>query len=116
MEAQGNDRTGDGGPRIEDLVASYVDRLNGGERLTPEQILAGEPDLGPEILEHLKVLLDADVEPDGLVSARTFGDYTLRREIGRGGMGVVYDAWQNSMNRQVALKVLPRASRRIRRR
>jgi hypothetical protein len=40
METQGSDRTGDGGLRIEDLVASYVDRLNGGERLTPEQILA----------------------------------------------------------------------------
>ena len=43
------------------------------------------------------------------VSPGTLGDYTLRRQIGRGGMGVVYEAWQNSMNRQVALKVLPKA-------
>ena len=38
---------------------------------------------------------------------RTLGDYTLRRQIGRGGMGVVYEAWQDSMDRRVALKVLP---------
>ena len=45
-----------------------------------------------------------DQEPLG-----TLGDYTLRRQIGRGGMGVVYDAWENSMDRQVALMVLPSA-------
>jgi eukaryotic-like serine/threonine-protein kinase len=41
-----------------------------------------------------------------LPKAQQLGDFVLVREIGRGGMGVVFEARQLSLNRKVALKVL----------
>jgi len=49
---------------------------------------------------------DSSVIPDAFVDGQEFGKYTLLREIGRGGMGVVYLARQSDLDRMVAVKMI----------
>ena len=42
-----------------------------------------------------------------LTPGATLGPYTIRAELGHGGMGVVYTAQDPRLDRQVAIKVLP---------
>jgi serine/threonine protein kinase len=50
---------------------------------------------------------DSPAEPPSAIG-RCIGEYKLLTELGRGAMGIVYRAWQPSLNREVAIKVQPR--------
>lgn len=94
---------------LDRLVADYADRRARGEAVGREEYYRKHPELR-ESLEPCFDMMDMGLEPgQGLASLSAgvvLGDFTIIRELGRGGMGVVYLAEQAGLKRRVALKVL----------
>src|SRR6516165_4693020 len=109
---------------LDRLVEEFAGRLRRGEQPS----LKDYTDRYPELADEIRALFPAMVQVEQVkeicydwdeAETRTpplsqVGDYRIIREIGHGGMGVVYQAEQVSLGRRVALKVLPRPAARDR--
>ncbi|QDS94694.1 Serine/threonine-protein kinase PknB [Roseimaritima multifibrata] len=132
--------TGDQKDKLGMLLEQYLAAMESGVPPTVEQLTKSAPELreplrvcvgGLESLHRMaggepavgsgrgnESLADSTASTEGLVASSTtsdteptrLGDFQLHEIIGRGGMGVVYRATQKSLNRTVAVKILPMAS------
>jgi len=111
-------------PRLFQAVQEYQGELEAGRRPDRLAFTARFPDLAGALAPYLDAL-DMVHAATGLLQQPSgnrptpavaelppepLGDFHIVREIGRGGMGVVYEAVQRSLGRRVALKVLPFAA------
>src|SRR5262249_13075228 len=97
-------------PDVESLVSrltdEFVERLARGEQPDVEEYAGRHPELAA-VLRQLLPALAALHGPAPAAAGGRLGDYRLVREVGRGGLGVVYEAVQEGLNRRLALNVLP---------
>jgi serine/threonine protein kinase len=130
MKSNDNGRTDLDDPRVVAALDEYLSALESGHKPDRKAFLAQHAAIADALAECLDGMeaLHADVKssefgrdscssspqssshsplsPDWQPGA-PLGDYRIVREIGRGGMGVVYEAEQLSLGRRIALKVLP---------
>jgi serine/threonine protein kinase len=112
--------------RLVEILDAFLAAAQEGVAPSREELLAEHPEMAEDLeacLASLEFIRQASLSApplaidskaieanEGEVGIGTLGDYRLLHEVGRGGMGVVYEAIQTSLNRRVALKVLPFAA------
>jgi eukaryotic-like serine/threonine-protein kinase len=123
-EAEGRDEAGEDDPILIEWAAELAVRIRGGESVDLEEFASRHPERAQALERMLpafelmarmadpmnRAVARRDPIPDPMAELGCLGDYRLLREIGRGGMGVVYEGQQFSLKRRVALKILPCAS------
>ena len=106
---------------LERLADEFASRLRDGQTPSISEYVARYPQFAEEIEELFPTVAAMEQyrsqeESNRRASFRSghsaipehLGDFRIIREIGRGGMGIVYEAEQKSLARRVALKVLPK--------
>ena len=117
MNSRNGSSASDDAP-VEAALTDYFNRIDRGQSFELTEIIAAHPGcesglrefLGQErkLHEVVSVVSRPLAAPENL-TGRTLGDFQLERVIGRGGMGVVWQAKQLSLGRTAAVKLLPAA-------
>ncbi len=104
---------------FDEIAERFVEELRTGKLPSLSDYKRAHPHLAKEIDELFPMLQELELHQDSSSTTNKpldvsgipdkLGEYEIVREIGRGGMGVVYEARHDIMERRVALKVLPRS-------
>lgn len=105
-------------PRFLEVSRDYLADLEAGRRPDRERYLLRYPEIAEPLSECLdgidlarSLTPQTDLRQIGSqLTAEPIGDFKIVKEIGHGGMGVVYEAIQLSLGRSIALKMLPFAA------
>ncbi len=109
---------------LAEVIEEFTNRLQTGGQIDIESYIQKHPEHAERLRQLLPALALLDelgrsasaVVGDTLTETRegipagVLGDFRILREVGKGGMGIVYEAEQISLCRRVALKVLPFAA------
>lgn len=102
------------------LADEFAARYRAGERPSLQEYIDRHPALAEDIRELFPAMVEIEIVKEDhqevaeqaaapvAPALRQLGDFRILREVGKGGMGIVYEAEQVSLGRHVALKVLPR--------
>src|SRR4051812_10916250 len=104
---------GDTDELLVEVLDGYLAGVESGRAVEPELLFAQHPDLAPRLracLAALELLEGQSPRRAPLPGGVELAGYSIVREAGRGGMGIVYQAIHQESGRLVALKLLPFAA------